>query len=381
MLKVKKMSYFLAYIDFFQYFCSRKSRQRLRNRVQKYNFFLKNTNYSVKKNLTYLFLLTAVLFSGHMNAEVNHYAGAFGALGEWSLLPNGNKDYTYSLGGNIGLGGVYELQVGPKYGSTRFLFDVGVGAQAGLTSFLQSSSMTKTLSNQTTIDKQTIDYVYEVNDRHDQYRDVAVGIPVLFGVQHKKFYLLAGIKMNYHVLTQTASSAIVNTYGQREGLDPYRNQPEYQFFEGVKVNGGVKTKFTYDINATLEIGGRIGLVTGDTGYDVPNRRIEYRLAGFVDYGLFDIRDNSSKNINTDALATPDTYDPTYMVTTMIDNLQMSDIMSVNGFASRVNNMTIGLKFTVLFQLPKAGECVLCRDSYQRTLIQHSGGGTGVKHEE
>lgn len=352
----------------------------MQNRLQRYYKKMENTNYSVKKHLVYLFLLPVILFSGHMNAEVNHYAGAFATLGEWSLLPSGNQDYHYSLGGNVGVGGVYELQAGPTYSPTRFLFDVGVGAQAGITSFLQSSSMTKTLSGQTTVDNQTIDYIYEVNDRHDQYRDVAVGVPVLFGVQHKKFYLLAGVKMYYHLLTKTASTAIVNTYGQRAGLDPYRNMPEYQFFDGVNVRGGVKTKFNYDLDLSLEIGGRIGYVTNMTGYDVPKRDIEYRLAGFVDYGLFDIRHDKAKNVNADALGTPASYDATYKATTMIDNLVMSDIMSVNGFASSVHNMTVGLKFTVLFQLPKAGECLLCRDNYIRTA-KKSGSGAGVKHEE
>jgi len=38
-----------------------------------------------------------------------------------------------------------------------------------------------------------------------------------------------------------------------------------------------------------------------------------------------------------------------------------------------------LKFTVLFQLPKAGQCVTCRDNYIGSL--GSGTRAGVKHEE
>lgn len=343
---------------------------------------MKNTNYFVKKLLSYWILLPVLLFSGYVHAEVeiNNYVGAFATAAEWSLLPQGNSSYKLSLGFGGGLGGVYEMRTGPKYSPTCFLLDIGVGLSGGLTSYMQSTNMTKTLTGQTSISGKTFDYVYEVNDRSDQYRDLALGVPFLFGVQHKKFYMLAGVKLYYHLFTKTVSSAMVNTYGQFEGLDDMHNMPEYQFFDGVELRGGVKTHFSFDLDASLEIGGRFGYYTDATGFDIPANRIEYRLAAFVDYGLFDIRRSDVVNINTDALATPETYDATYKATTMIDNLVMSDVMSVDGFASRVNNLMVGLKFTVLFQMPKTGNCILCRDSY-RSSAKSGGSRSGVKYEE
>ena len=353
-----------------------------RNRVQRYYKKMKNTNYFVKKLLSYWILFPVLLFSGHVNAEVevNNYVGAFATLGEWSLLPQGNSKYALSLGVSGGLGGVYEMRLGPKYCPTAFLLDIGVGVSGGMTSYMQSSNMTETLTGQTSISGKTFDYVYEVNDRSDQYRDIALGVPFMFGVQHKKFYMLAGMKLYYHFFTKTASTATVNTYGVFEGLDDFRNMPEYQFFEGVNLSGGVKTHFSIDLDASLEIGGRFGYYTDATGFDIPKNRIEYRLAAFVDYGLFDIRRSDMKNVNADALSTPDAYDATYNATTMIDNLVMSDVMSVEGFSNCVNNLMVGLKFTVLFQLPKTGDCILCRDNY-RSSAKSGGSRSGVKYEE
>ena len=350
----------------------------------------------MKKHLTYLFLLPIVLLStpARGEVEVSNYAGAYVQLSEWSLLPNGNPSYNFSAGFGGAVGGTYEMQAGPLHSSTRFLLNIGVGAQGGMTSYMQSSDMIKTLPGQTTVAGKTFDYIYELKDRHDWYRDVSVGIPVLVGVQHKRFYMLAGVKGYYHLLTNTVSSATVNTYGQMPGLDPFRNMPEYQFFEGEKIKGApVKTQFAFDLDVSLEIGGRIGFLTDDTGYDVPERRIEYRLAAFVDYGLFDIR--QAKNIYpgtgaafdpANSLETPTAYDsqktsPGYVYNkhTMVDGIVMHDIMSVDNFASRVNNLMVGLKFTVLFQLPKAGQCVTCRDNYIGSL--GSGTRAGVKHEE
>jgi hypothetical protein len=64
---------------------------------------------------------------------------------------------------------------------------------------------------------------------------------------------------------------------------------------------------------------------------------------------------------------------------MLDGIVMNDIMSVDNFASRVNNLMVGLKFTVLFQLPKSGQCVTCRDNYLGTTRSKS--RAGVQHEE
>ena len=72
--------------------------------------------------------------------------------------------------------------------------------------------------------------------------------------------------------------------------------------------------------------------------------------------------------------------PVLNTTTMVDNLVMNDIMSTSGFANKVNNLVIGLKFTILFQLPEQGQCVLCKDSYQ-SLVRNRGGSRGMKYEE
>ena len=375
---------------------------RFRNRVQKYYIFLENTNYSVKKHLTYLFLLPIVLLSTPLygETEFNHYAGVYGQLSEWSLMTD-NKDYKLSAGFGGAVGGMYEIQLGEQYSPTRFLLNIGVGAQGGMTSFQQSSAMTHTLYNQWTVSEvhtpsKQFDYVYEIQNRHDWYRDISVGAPLMLGVQHKRFYMLAGVKVYYHLLTSTVSTATVSTYGQLPGLDPFRNMPEYQFFEGEKIKGDpVKTAFNLDVDVSMEIGGRIGYVPSAVGYDVPDRTIEYRLAVFVDYGLFDIRKNKNIYPGTGAafdpansLKTPDTYDSDvssegYVYKnankTMLEGIVMNDIMSVDNFASRVNNLMVGLKFTVLFRLPKSGQCVTCRDNYLGTTRSKS--RAGVQHEE
>jgi hypothetical protein len=331
----------------------------------------------VKKHQSYWVLLFALLISSIANAKVNSYVGAYASAGEWSLLPSQSK-YSASFGAAGGLGFLYEMQAGPTYSPTRFLFDVGVGVHGGWTSFNQSSSAKTVIENQKDLNGDVFDYVYEVKDRHDQYTNLAVQVPLMIGVQHRKFYMLAGAKVSANVLTKAHTNANITTYGDYKAFDPFYNMPEYQFFNDLPIKKKADASLNLNVDVSLEIGGRFGLVTDAVGYDVPKRKIEYRLAGFVDYGLLDIH----KARDLDFFTAPGFYDAeaAYGTTTMVDGLEVNDIMSTSGFAKAVNNLVVGLKFTVLFQLPEQGKCVICRDAY-RSSARGGGSRRGMKYEE
>ena len=345
---------------------------------------MKNTNTLVKKLQSYQVFLFALLFSSMtLQAKVSNYVGAYANIGEWSLLPATSK-YSLSYGVAGGAGFLYELQAGPKYSQTQFLFDVGVGVTGGMTAFLQGSSSETVLKDQRDFDGDLFDYVYELNDRHDQYKDMAVQIPLMLGVQHKKFYAMAGLKVYAHVLTNFYTTANITTYGRYAAFPDMRDNPKWQFFaEQPMTPKKDKTTFNLDMDLSFEIGGRLGYIPEDVGFDVPRRATEYRLAAFVDYGLLDIH----KANNKEGLITPTKYDANpssadyvYDNTSMLDGMKMNDIMSTNGFASKVNNLVVGLKFTILFKIQEQGQCVICRDNY-RSLARHRGGRRGMKYEE
>ena len=353
----------------------------------------------MKKRQSYWVLLLALLLCGTMNAKVNNYVGAYAQLGDWSLMPT-QSEYSTSFGVAGGLGFLYEMQAGPTYSPTRFLLDVGVGIQPGMTAFLQGTTSTEQLTDQLDLQNDEFTYVYELQNRRDKYNDVALQVPLMIGVQHKAFYMLAGVKMYYHVWTKTNSTALLNTYGLYDAMDEFRNMPQYQFFTNRPIAKGVKTTLGtgLDVDVSFEIGGRIGVIQDAVGYDVPKRKTEYRLAAFVDYGLMDMHakgtqralgvvdpanpdqvlpfkeESGNYNINYNVGAT----NPVYNTTSMVDNVVMCDIMSTSDFAGWVNNLMVGLKLTVLFQLPEAGQCVLCRDAYSNLTNPRRG---RLKYEE
>ena len=292
---------------------------------------------------------------------------------------------------------MYELQARSKYNPTRFLLNVGVGAFGGLTAFAQTNEATAVLKDQYDLDGDQFDYVYDLRDRHDQYTDIALQVPLMVGVQYGKFYALIGAKVYSHFYTKSHSTGILSTYGKYSEFDEFRDMPEYQFFTNIALpragQKDPKTSLKLDIDASIEIGGRLGVISDGTGFDVPKRTVECRLAGFVDYGLMDIHYSLDKPQlgafdNTGAVVPLEgnlgyndaTTAPVYNTESMINNLVLTDIMSTSGFASKVNNLFVGLKFTILFQLPEPQKCVMCTDGY---VSSASSGGSrrGMKYEE
>ena len=327
--------------------------------------------------------MVAMLLCSTAQAKVDHFVGGYAQIGEWSLLPS-KSNYAGSLGVAGGVGFQYELQAGKKYRPTRFLMDLGVGASGGMTAYMQSSSKVEKLENQRDLMNEPFDYMYDIQDRKDKYTNIAVNVPIMFGIQYKRFYALAGMKVYANIYTKSHSNANLTTYGDYVEFGEFRNMPEYQFFENEKVSTGMKTSFNLDLDLSLEIGGRLGNVLYDVGYDVPKSKIEYRLAAFVDYGLLDIHTKGTKS----ALKLPERYDIDpesanyiYRTRSMVDNLEMNDIMSTNGFASAVKNLVVGIKFTVLFQLPEPGQCVICRDNYRSSARTYTGSRRSMKYEE
>jgi hypothetical protein len=90
----------------------------------------------------------------------------------------------------------------------------------------------------------------------------------------------------------------------------------------------------------------------------------------------------SKTYDADAAFNP--YKPDGSIgdnRSMVEGIQLTDIMQTSTFADKfVHSLMVGIKFTVLFELPKPGQCVICRDSYQ-SIYKSGGSRKGMKYEE
>ena len=291
------------------------------------------------------------------NTQVKHLMGISVEAGEWSLLP-GESNLKSSLGGAGSVGFVYDLQAG------HFLFDLGVGCTYGQTIF-NVPQWSHTFSDQTDSEGDMFDYVCQVNKRTDAYSNLAIKVPVLLGGQWGRFYVLAGVKFGFNALTKADMTASLSAYGQYfqyvNGqkvymFDRFFDEPPYtdEFFANRELVRSTKTSFNINLDASVEIGARLGFMTDHTGFDVPKSKVQYRLAVFADYGVLDLhkaQNNNSVDINSQNVGGSE------------EALLMHDILSTANVASIINNLLVGIKFTVLFELPKAKGCVICRDGY------------------
>jgi hypothetical protein len=346
---------------------------------------MKNTNYSVKKYQTYGILLLALLFCGSVEATVNHYVGGYAQLGEWSLMPKSSK-YGSSLGVAGGLGFTYELQTGKRYQPLQFVFNTGVGATYGWTAFSKSTDTRQPMEKpQIDMENEEFTYFYYIRDRKDQYTNLAVHFPLMIGVQYHRIYALIGVKFYANMWTQTQTTAKLTTYGEywntdhtKKIYDDIKDIPEYQFFTNEPLKKTRKTNFKLDADLSVEIGARLGVINYASGYDVPKRTLEYRIGAFLDYGLFDVHTSGK----VEPLKLPDKYDvyAAHKTRTMIDNLELNDVMRTKGFAKKVQNLMVGIKFTILFQMPEQQKCVMCADSY-KSIANPSRDSGGMQYEE
>lgn len=359
-----------------------------RKTVQSYEKKMKNTNYSVKKHQTYRLLFLVLLISGTLQARNTNYVGAYLEGGGWALMPSGSK-YGPSLGAAGSLGALYELQSGNKVSETKFLFDVGLGVHGGWTRFDANLASKMAIENATDMDGDSFDYVYEITSRKDAYLNVAAQVPLLIGVQHRRFYMLAGVKANVNVFTRFKSTATLNTYGdyyrftENPNFAEFRNMPEQQFFENMPLTTALlPTKWNLDVDLHLEFGGRLGFLPEGTGFEVPRRDVEYRLAAFVDYGLLDlhIKGNNPLAEAPTSYDAASAYNPDGTNTSMIQGIKLNDVFTTSGFANAVKDATIGIKFTILFQIHQPEKCVLCGDGY-KSLVPARGRKGGVQYEE
>ena len=205
----------------------------------------------MKKTYSYIILLGALLFSGAAHADVEHYLGVDIYGGEWSIwesrVPKNNL--SLGVGGSAGL--AYELRSGERRGDTYFLLHLGVGAQAGMSFF---NTRYDAPSDPTTI---------TITSRSDRYNRLAVQVPVLLGVQHKRFYMLAGMKFGYNAVGTFWSSAVLST-----------NDTTKKDLKMDSIN-------PICIDACLELGLKVG---GGDNYR-SSSMAEYRLGLLVDFGL------------------------------------------------------------------------------------------------
>lgn len=308
----------------------------------------------MKKNIVILLITVLTpLLSAPVWAQNRQYIGVWGQVGEASLLPSSESTLPTALGVGGGLGFNYELRAG-KY----FLLDFGLGANCAHSIF-STDNRSEILYDVVDSQGDKFDYTYRMTDRQDAYTNLSVQVPLMLGAHFYRFYFLVGAKFDMSVYVPTSVKMNIATEGvYHQFIDPFTNMPEHFYYSGVPYARSGKVTFNPNVMASAEIGWRLGPIYTGTGADVPKQRTHYRLGLFADYGLLDIHRAQTLPMLL-VPSTINTNDPT-------GGVVANDCLSVNAAANKVNNLMVGVKFSVYFQLPEKKACVICHDSRPRS---------------
>lgn len=299
-------------------------------------------------------------------AEPKHYFNLYGKAGYAAMLDNlgtyskntGSGDYSnfdFSnkslLGGpGLGLGLTYELELG------HFLFDAGFEFD-----WLRSTSKYNFGVTRNLVEPYPMVYNYRFINYGETRNAAYVGVPIMVGAQFNRYYFLVGAKVGYGLMANYKNFGTYDVTAQ----DPEMEGPIGGTSHGLglheieKGEAGYQGKLTLkqpDVRLMAEVGvdldewlqaTKAKRKTGSaqkgkkSKYEPFTKKdIHYRVGLFAEYGLL--------NQNGNASALPFEYTDEHAVAPSKSNSTYA--LENNGSKAAVNNLFVGVKFTVQFNV-------------------------------
>ncbi|MBQ9705583.1 MAG: hypothetical protein IJV55_05280 [Paludibacteraceae bacterium] len=288
-------------------------------------------------------LLLAVFVSLYTHAQQAHYV-ALRTEAAFASLTDNVPSTAFASGVGVGIGADWMFR------HKQFLFSAGIMLSPSFT-FTPVADAREDLPAMDTEGEQFL-YHVELSRRRDAVYRLEASVPLMVGAQFGKFYFMAGPQLSLPLLSVGTVDALLNTSGIYErAAQPFEGMDNHAFlqdYESRTVNQSVP--LLPGISARIEIGGEITPVTRETGYDVLHPRHRCYLAFFATYGFL----NRHTNVSKGAVFSQENQQGIQM---KINHIYTSDA----ALGCRLTDLTVGLRFTVLFPLPQKKECVICNE--------------------
>lgn len=271
---------------------------------------------------------------------MKHYISLWGA-GEYAGM--NDSVTTPGLGGGAFVGVGYELQY------KHLLFTVGLEGN-----YLYTRSTMEDFSADVPMrDTEGDDFIgkHSFSDFKNDCQAVNLNIPVMLGAQFGNIYFLAGVKPVVNIYgTSSASTNLTLTADYERYIGEFSNMDNHSLGSYYLENKDQNIKFNFNANAVFELGYLFDPISSETGYDVKVSKIKYRIGAFAEYGMLNIHSNVSKGplwqpVGGGSVAPSYDLNPLYLA---------DDAKGL-----KVHNFSVGIKFTVLFQMPEKKTCVIC----------------------
>ena len=307
-------------------------------------------------------LLCLLMLSLSAVAQVKNLAGFSVGLGYNALLDNQNLGKP-GAGVIPSFAGVYELQY------KHFIFHTGLEADFGY-----SQNFTDNVTDQLqALDTEGDQFTYNLSfsNFRNESMTLDVNIPLLIGGQWDKFYFLVGPKLMLNVIGKAKVSVnLTSTAHYDRFIDDFNGMDNHQLYTDFPIQSEpTSISFSPQVAGYIELGRRLETHYSGTGFDVPKTKRQYRIAVFAQYGILNMRreDITGPLLNY--------YDSPEGLKYEIHHVYLSD--EAQNLA--VRNFSLGVKFTMLFNIPEKVDCVICSWTEQKAQPR-AHGGTRIERE-
>ena len=273
-----------------------------------------------------------------LNPEQHHFMDVWGSLGYSAMLHNMPET-------KIPSGVSPTIGVGYRYFRNNFIFQTGIeGRYVWMKSVMDEVVLQERMYD-SDVNKEPFTMNVQLNNRKDIYHTASVSIPLYFGYEKNRFYFLAGVAANVGIYGKAESSSDLTTKAQYDRyIGLFEDMPNHGLSNLQVQSGKMNYGAALDLMVHAEIGARLDHFTRHKIFRLHPNRMRMYLAAFMDCGVLSI---NSKAAVGDQL----TMDFSHGVNAIIVPLLLSNQMSNR----RLNNLIVGIKYTIAFELPQRGK--------------------------
>lgn len=295
-----------------------------------------------------LFIL--LLCSVQLGAENSHRIGVQAETGYHSWVGNSFSDK--SNGVSFSFGGIYEWR------KNHFLSQVGIGCRYIYNS-MNNSPYYGEFPCMIDADNDICVYQYQLTDKVDRMHTVSITPHYLVGGQWDYIYFLIGVKVPIIVYGVNNTKGYLSTSGKYDNLIvPLQAMDNHNFIQQYALSNQL-AKQNMGYKGDILLAGEIGIEIPHNKYTpISSLQVIHRLGLFMDFGVAMIGERIEEPLINFNLSN-NRIDDIDFQRIVIQPLLFSNLQSIK----KQHPITVGLKWTMLIELPKSMKCK-CINTYK-----------------
>lgn len=272
-----------------------------------------------------------------LTPEIYHFLGFWGAVGyEGWLFPKSEIRTMNTVSPQFG--------VGYRYMRNNFVLQTGLeGQYMRINHKVEDKTYTPRMHD-ADIPNEEFTMHISLFDFTDVSQLVSLNIPLDFGYEKKRFYMMGGVKAGFLVYGNALNKATMTTLaGYDSYIGSFENLPNHGLSTTNLTSGKTPLRMKVNLMVHAEIGVRLDRIE-DTGFKVKPHNYRIYLGAFAEYGVLNTH---YANSTTPMVA----FDYSRGVNATLTPFMLSS----ESAGAELHPLTAGIKLTMMFKLPERGK--------------------------